>query len=148
MFIWYGGFLRLAGTLGDSGLTRRFAEAAAGFTLGWHWWAAMAALLLAYFYAHYAFASISSHVTSMYIPFLVVLRAAGAPVYLAVVSLASCSNLAASLTHYGTTPAPILFGAGYVDLRTWWKLGAIVSACNILIWTLVGWPWWRIIGRW
>jgi divalent anion:Na+ symporter, DASS family len=138
VFIWYGGLVRLAAALGDSGITKRFAEAAAKYTVGWQWWAAMASLLLVYFYAHYGFASITSQVTSMYIPFLVVLRAAGAPLYPAILSLAYFSNLAASLTHYGTTPAPILFGAGYVRLRTWWKLGLIASVPNILIWTAPG----------
>ncbi len=63
----------------------------------------------------------------MYIPFLLVILAAGAPTYLAVLSLAYLSNLSASLTHYGTTPAPIWFGAGYVKQRTWWKLGLLTS---------------------
>jgi DASS family divalent anion:Na+ symporter len=148
VFIWYGGLVRLAGALGDSGITRRFAETAARFTVGWQWWAAMAGLLLVYFYAHYGFASITSQVTSMYIPFLVVLRAAGAPLYPAVLALAYFSNLAAGLTHYGTTPAPILFGAGYVRLRTWWKLGLIASVLNILIWTTMGFAWWKILGLW
>lgn len=30
---------------------------------------------------------------------------------------------AAFLTHYGTGPAPIYYGAGYVDLKTWWGMG-------------------------
>ena len=46
-------------------------------TVGWHWAAALAVLLLVYFYAHYGFASITAHVSAMYIPFLVVIIAAG-----------------------------------------------------------------------
>ena len=148
VFIWYGGLVRLAGALGESGITRRFAEVVAKQTAGWHWWAAMAALLLVYFYVHYGFASITSQVSSMYIPFLVVLRAAGAPLYPAVLCLAYFSNLAAGLTHYGTTPAPILFGSGYVRMQTWWKLGLIASLPNIVIWTTLGFAWWKILGLW
>ena len=148
VFIWYGGLVRMASALGESGITKRFAEAAAHYTIGMHWWAAMAVLLLVYFYAHYGFASITSQVTSMYIPFLVVLLAAGAPVYLAVLALTYFSNLSASLTHYGTTPAPILFGAGYVRMQTWWKLGFVASVANILIWTILGFTWWKVLGLW
>jgi DASS family divalent anion:Na+ symporter len=148
VFIWYGGLVRMASALGDSGITKRFAEAAAHYTVGMHWWAAMAILLLVYFYVHYGFASITSQVTSMYIPFLVVLRAVGAPLYPAVLMLAYFSNLSASLTHYGTTPAPILFGAGYVRMQTWWKLGLIASIANILIWTILGFAWWKVLGLW
>jgi DASS family divalent anion:Na+ symporter len=148
VFIWYGGLVRMAEALGETGITNRFAEAAAGFTTGWVWWAALAVLALIYFYSHYGFASITAHATAMYIPFLVVTIAAGAPPYLVVLLLAYFSNLSASLTHYGTTPAPIWFGAGYLKQRTWWKLGLISSVLNIVIWTAVGLLWWKLRGWW
>lgn len=148
VFIWYGGLVRMAEALSETGITKRFADTAAGYTAGWTWWAAFAILLLVYFYAHYGFASITAHSTAMYTPFLVVIIAAGAPAYVAVLLLAYCSNLMAGLTHYGTTPAPIYFGAGYVKQRTWWRLGLIASIPNILIWTAVGCVWWKILGWW
>ena len=148
VFIWYGGLVRMAEALGETGITKRFAETAAGFTAGWIWWLALGALLLIYFYAHYGFASITAHATAMYTPFLVVILAAGAPPYLAVLSLAYFSNLDASLTHYGTTPAPIYFGADYVTQRRWWLLGLLVSVPNILIWTIFGFGWWKILKWW
>lgn len=148
VFIWYGGLIRMAEALGQTGLTKRFAEAAAGLTTGWKWWLALASLLLIYFYAHYVFASITAHATAMFVPFLIVILAAGTPVHLAVLSLAYFSNLGASLTHYGTTPAPIYFGAGYTTQRTWWTLGLITSIVTILIWSVVGFTWWKILGYW
>jgi DASS family divalent anion:Na+ symporter len=148
VFIWYGGLIRMAEALGQTGITKRFAEASASLTTGWKWWLALAALLLIYFYAHYVFASITAHVTAMYVPFLIVILAAGAPPYLAVLSLAYFSNLGASLTHYGTTPAPIYFGAGYTTQRTWWWLGLITSLVTIAVWSLVGFTWWKVLGLW
>ena len=148
VFIWYGGLLRMAEALGQTGITKRFAESAAKLTLGWKWWLALAVLLLIYFYAHYAFASITAHATAMYTPFLIVILAAGAPPFLAVLSLAYFSNLGASLTHYGTTPAPIYFGAGYVTQRTWWFIGLIVSFLTIVIWSVLGFTWWKVLGLW
>ena len=148
VFIWYGGLVRMAEALGETGITKRFAESSASWTIGWHWAAAFAVLLLVYFYAHYGFASITAHVTAMYIPFVVVIIAAGAPPALTVLALAYFSNLSASLTHYGTTPAPIWFGAGYVNQRTWWSIGFVASVANILIWTLIGFAWWKLLGWW
>jgi divalent anion:Na+ symporter, DASS family len=148
VFIWYGGMVRLAEALGETGITKRFAEVASGFTAGWRWWAALAVLALLYFYAHYAFASISAHALAMYLPFLIVVIAAGAPSILAVALLAYFSNLSAGLTHYGTTPGPIYFGAGYVTQQRWWKLGLLASVPNILIWTVVGLVWWKFLGWW
>ena len=148
VFIWYGGLIRMAEALGQTGLTKQFAEAAAGLTTGWKWWLALASLLLIYFYAHYVFASITAHVTAMFVPFLIVILAAGTPVHLAVLSLAYFSNLGASLTHYGTTPAPIYFGAGYTTQRTWWTLGLITSVVTILIWSVIGFSWWKVLRLW
>ena len=148
VFIWYGGLIRMAEALGQTGITERFAEASASLTTGWTWWLALASLLLIYFYAHYVFASITAHVTAMFVPFLVVILAAGTPTYLAVLSLAYFSNLGASLTHYGTTPAPIYFGAGYTSQRTWWLLGLITSFVTITVWSLVGFTWWKVLQLW
>jgi len=148
VFIWYGGLIRMAEALGQTGITKRFAEASASLTTGWKWWLALASLLLIYFYAHYVFASITAHVTAMFTPFLIVILAAGAPPYLAVLSLAYFSNLAAALTHYGTTPAPIYFGAGYTTQRTWWTVGLITSLITISVWSLVGFSWWKVLRLW
>ena len=148
VFIWYGGLVRMAEVLGQTGIMTKFAESSAAFTIGWKWWLALAALLLIYFYAHYGFASITAHATAMYTPFLVVILAAGTPPYLAVLSLAYFSNLGASLTHYGTTPAPIYFGADYVKQRTWWLIGLVASLVTITTWTLLGFTWWKVLGLW
>jgi DASS family divalent anion:Na+ symporter len=148
VFVWYGGLVRMATALGETGIIKRFADSAASFTTGWTWWAALAVLVLMYFFAHYGFASITAHVTAMYIPFLVVVLAAGAPPYLAVLSLAYASNLDASLTHFGTTSAPIFFGAGYVKQRTWWRLGLTVALVTISIWTILGLLWWKVLRLW
>ena len=148
VFIWYGGLVQMASALGETGITKRFAEVAAGYTGGWVWTAALAALLIVYFYAHYGFASITAHATAMYTPFLVVTIAAGAPPVLAALSLAAFSNLSASLTHFGTTPGPIYFGAKYVSQREWWTFGFIVSVVTIAIWSTIGFAWWRVLGWW
>jgi DASS family divalent anion:Na+ symporter len=148
VFIWYGGLVKMGEALGGTGITKQLAESAASFTIGWKWWVALAALLLVYFYAHYGFASITAHATAMYTPFLIVILAAGAPPYLAVLSLAYFSNLDASLTHFGTTPGPIYFGAGYLKQSTWWRLGLIISITTILIWVVVGFTWWKLLRLW
>ncbi len=148
VFIWYGGMVRMAEALGETGITKKFAEAAGHFTAGWKWGAALAVLALLYFYAHYGFASITAHALAMFTPFLVVVIAAGAPPVLTVLLMAYFSNLSAGLTHYGTTPGPIYFGAGYVSQQTWWKLGLIATVPNLLIWTVVGMLWWKLLGWW
>ncbi len=148
VFIWYGGLVMLASALGETNLPKLFAEEIAGFTYGWNWIYALGVLAIVYFYSHYGFASITAHVTAMFIPFLAVTTGVGAPAGLAVLVLTYFSNLSAGLTHYGTTPAPVYFGTGYVKMKTWWTIGLIASVINIIIWSTVGVFWWRAIGWW
>jgi len=148
VFIWYGGLVMMAGALGETNLTTLFAESVAATMSGWTWPAALAVLALVYFYAHYAFASITAHVTAMFIPFLAVTVAIGAPAGLTVLILTYFANLSAGLTHYGTTPAPVYFGTGYVTQKRWWTVGLIASVMNIVIWSVVGLAWWRVLGWW
>lgn len=148
VFIWYGGLVGMADALMKTGLTGRFAEAAGSVVSGLPWVLVLAALLLVYFYAHYGFASITAHSSAMYLPFLAVMMAAGAPKVLSALLLAYLANLSACLTHYGTTPAPILFGAGYVSQRDWWRLGFLCSIPHLLIWGLGAPWWWKLLGWW
>lgn len=148
VFIWYGGLVMMASALGETNLTKLFAESIAGTMGGWSWPAALAVLALVYFYAHYGFASITAHVTAMFIPFLAVTIAVGAPIGLTVLLLTFFANLSAGLTHYGTTPAPVYFGTGYVTQKRWWTVGLIASVLNIVIWSVVGLAWWKALGWW
>lgn len=147
-FIWYGGLVNMATALGETGLTKIFASSIASHMTGMTWVVALTVLLLVYFYAHYLFASVTAHALAMYVPFLVVIVAAGAPAGLAILFLNYFSTLSASLTHFGTTPGPIYFGTGYAKQGTWWTIGLIASVLNIIIWSTVGLGWWKILGWW
>lgn len=148
VFIWYGGIVRMGEALNDFGITKALAESVSHLFIGWQWRVMMAVVVLFYFYVHYLFASVTTHIISMYAPFVAILIAAGAPATLVVFSLAFYANLSASLTHYGTTPGPMIFAAGYVSHGTWWRVGLLVSFVNLAVWTSVGLVWWKLIGLW
>ncbi|MBK9153238.1 MAG: DASS family sodium-coupled anion symporter [Chloracidobacterium sp.] len=148
VFIWYGGLVMMASELGKTNIPSIFASSVSGFTGGWSWPVALAILALVFFFAHYGFASITAHVMAMFVPFLLVTVAVGAPAGLTVLLLTYFANLSAGLTHYGTTPAPIYFGLGYVTQRRWWTVGLIAAIINILIWGIVGPAWWKLLGWW
>jgi divalent anion:Na+ symporter, DASS family len=77
-----------------------------------------------------------------------VLLQRGAPPWLTAVCFACFSNLCAGLTHYGTTPAPIVFGVGYVSHARWWRVGFVMSLVNFAVWLTVGSLWWKALGLW
>lgn len=148
VFVWYGGLLRMGEILNGTGTTKLFAETVGGLFAGIPWVVVLLAILVIYFYTHYAFASITAHVLAMFPPFVVMLVGIGVPPQLAVYSLLCLANLPAGLTHYGTTTGPILFGVGYVSFADWWRVGFIVSVANVAIWLTLGFAWWKFLGFW
>jgi DASS family divalent anion:Na+ symporter len=148
IFVWYGGLYRLAQGMNDAGVTRAFADGVGGALGGYGWPTLFGCTILIYFYAHYAFASITAHMVSMFPAFLAVLVAQGAPLGLTVWTFAFFANLSACLTHYGTTPAPVYFAQNYVTLGRWWSVGLVCSVVNLVIWTTAGFAWWKFLGIW
>lgn len=146
--VWFAALVMMATFLNELGLIPWLTKTSQGMVGGISWSLAFPALCLIYFYCHYLFASQTAHVSSMYGAFLAVSVAVGTPPLLAALVLGFSSNLFSSLTHYGTGPAPVFFGSGYVELGTWWKLGALTSVINILIWGIIGGLWWKCIGLW
>jgi len=147
-FIWLSTLVMMASFLNRLGLVEWFSGTVSGLFAGIGWLPALVMLSLIYFYSHYFFASNTAHISAMYAAFLAVALGIGAPPLLAALVLAFFSNLFSSMTHYGTGPAPVLFGAGYVCLGDWWKLGAIISVVNIVIWLGLGGVWWKVLGIW
>jgi len=146
--IWFGGLVMLAGQLDKAGFPRALANATAGLVGGWPWWWALVALLIVYLYSHYAFASLAAHVTAMFPAFFAVAIGLGAPPLLAALAFGFFSSLNAATTHYGTGPAPIVFGAGYLTQAQWWRVGFLISLVHLAIWLPIGFLWWKVIGLW
>ncbi len=148
IFIWYAGLVKLGKALSETGVTREFANWVGAMFGGAGWVTLFVIALLIYYYAHYAFASITAHILALYPPFLAVLAAAGAPLGLVCYAFGCFSNFAAGLTHYGTTPAPMFFAHEYVSMKMWWRVGFVISLVNVAVWSTVGFAWWKVIGIW
>ena len=146
--VWFSALVMMASFLTELGLIPWFSQAVGGLFGGHGWIGAFLGLGLVYFYSHYFFASNTAHVSAMYAPFLGLALVVGTPPMLAALVLGFISNLFSSMTHYGTGPAPVLFGAGYVEVSDWWRLGFVVSLVNLVIWLGVGGLWWRVLGLW
>ena len=147
-FVWFAVLLMMATELAELGITSWFGDVVTAAIGDVGWVQGFVVLSLAYFYSHYLFASNTAHISAMYAPFLVVALALGTPPFLAAIVLAFFSNLYGTLTHYAAACAPVYFGAGYVPVATWWKLGALTSVVNITIWFGIGSLWWKALGLW
>jgi DASS family divalent anion:Na+ symporter len=146
--VWFSALVMMADGLNRLGLIGWFSRGVGAQVAGVPWTVAFPVLVLIYYYSHYLFASNTAHVTAMYASFLAVALVAGAPPLLAALVLGFASNLFSSTTHYGTGPAAVFFGAGYVPVGTWWAVGAVISVVHLLIWGVVGALWWKAVGIW
>lgn len=146
--IWMGSTIALAGFLNTLGFIPWFSKSVSASLGGFPWTITMGLILLLYMYSQYAFAGLSAHVTAMFPALAAVAIAAGAPPAVAVLSMGFVSSLCGCLTHYASGPSPIFFGAGYTELKPWWRIGFLVSLAHIVIWIGIGSIWWKIIGLW
>jgi divalent anion:Na+ symporter, DASS family len=146
--IWFAPLVMMSDAMNENGAIKVLSGGLFGVMHGWAWPLALGALVTAYCYVHYGFASMTGHVTALYPAFLAATLAAGAPAMMAALALAYFSNLNAAMTHYGTGSAPVFFGAGYVRQGEWWRLGFVISLVNLAIWLGIGPVWWKVVGIW
>ena len=144
--VWFAALLTMASFLNNLGMVPWLGQSVADRMGGFGWPLAFLGLSLVYFYSHYLFASSTAHASALYGVFLATALAVGTPPLFAALALAFLNALLGGLTHYGGGPAPIFFGAGYVSVADWWRIGGVVSVINLLIWGLVGMAWWRLLG--
>ena len=148
--VWFSALIMMASYLNKLGLIAWFSQSLqSGIThIGLDWFAASALLLLAYMYAHYFFASTTAHITAMFGAFFAAGSALGAPPMLFALLMAAASSLMMTLTHYATGTSPVIFGSGYTTLGEWWKAGFVMSVVNLIVWVVVGFGWWKVLGYW
>ena len=145
-FLWFGGFLSIAGAVSDSGLIQQLLSPLGSWFQSWNPILALVLLVIAYTYLHYVFAGMTPQIIALYAAFLTLAVSAGAPALLSALVLAFFSNLYACLTHYGDGAAPIFFGSGYIELKDWWTIGLLLSVLHLVVWLGVGLVWWKLIG--
>ncbi|WP_199507711.1 MULTISPECIES: anion permease [unclassified Psychrobacter] len=146
--VWFGALIMMASYLSKLGLIDWFSQSIETMigTTGVGWVGAAAILTLVYLYIHYFFASTTAHITALFAAFYAVGLSLGAPPMLYALILAAAGNIMMTLTHYATGTAPIIFNSGYVTLSEWWRLGAVMSVVNLVLWIGAGLLWWKLLG--
>ncbi len=148
--IWFSALLMLANKLSELGFTSWFGDVISvdiGNSIGGvNWVFILIALTITYCYLHYFFASGNAIVAALYAVFLDVGIRLGVPALIMALILSCATNVSCSLTQYTHARGPILFGAGYIPIGTWWKNGFAMSVVNLIIFISIGLVWWKIIG--
>jgi len=148
--IWYGGIISLADGLANA----RFFDWLAQLLgqnisfVGYNTFVIYTGLLLLGLSVRYFFASLAPYFAT-FIPVLFTLGViAQIPPYALVFLLSAEAEFGCLLTHYGHAVAPVLFGAGYVDQTTWWKIGTIITLFCAIVYMTVGMAYWKMLGLW
>jgi divalent anion:Na+ symporter, DASS family len=149
-FIWYAGIISLADGLNKEGffkwmgaLFQKNLDFSNVNTV-----LVLAVLILITIVVRYFFASTIAFVVT----FMPVIFTLGAATKLPAIPLlllcAASAQIASLMTHYGNAVGPVLFGMGYVDRATWWKVGHVVCYFSMIVFFVVGLLWWKVIGIW
>ncbi|MEG2172202.1 MAG: DASS family sodium-coupled anion symporter [Desulfovibrionaceae bacterium] len=148
--IWYGGILSLASGLAKEGFFKwlgSFISSHVSFD-GVSPMLVLLVLLLVSIVVRYLFASLAAYVTAILPVLYTIGLVAGVNPVLMFLVLAASSSFASLLTHYGNACGPVLYGTGYVDQATWWKVGTIIAGICILVYAVIGLPYWKLLGVW
>lgn len=148
ILIWLSILVFMASKLISFGFIDWFSKTIQTGLRGISWQIVLLVLVLLMFYTHYFFASGTAHMTALYLPFLSVAIATGAPLALSAMLLAFTGAINASTTHYANGPASILATTGYIKQSEWWKLNFILGIVYLLIFGVIGTLWMKIIGMW
>lgn len=146
--IFFGVLVGMASYLNTLGVIPWVGQQMSDLVDGTSWIVAFGILALVYFYVHYLFASNTAQITAMYAVFLTTAIATGAPPLFAALALGYIGNLFGALTHYASGPAAVIAGSGYIKVTEWFRIAFIMSIPVLLIWTIVGGAWMRVIGIW
>ena len=144
--IWYGGIIGLSSTLTRAGFFAWLADTLqANLNFGDHNTLALLAILFLSVAIRYLFASGGAYVAAMVPVFATVGAVAGANPMLLALGLLFSNAYGGAMTHYGGAAAPIIFGAGYNDTKSWWIVGAIIGFGSLIVHCTIGIAWWELL---
>lgn len=144
--VWFAVLVMMASSLNTLGFIGWFSDLIKVQMGGIDWHYAYPLLVVVYFFSHYIFASATAHVAAMYAALLGVGISLGVPPMLLALTLGFMGSIYGTLTHYGHGPAPVFFGSGYVELKSWWIYGLLIGLLLLAIYLVVGTTWLSIIG--
>jgi L-tartrate/succinate antiporter len=142
VLIWFATMVTLAGGLAETGFIQWLARSMSPAFERLGPSTAIVALVTAYYFLHYFFASITAHSASML------------PIFLAVaVTIPAVSpkqwglllsyplGLMGVLTTYTAGHNPIYYGSGYISRRAFWSLGLGIGTFYLIVYLAIAVPW-------
>ncbi|MDR1018312.1 MAG: anion permease [Lachnospiraceae bacterium] len=148
IFVWYGAFFGVATALSNAGFYTWLADVLgeALHLTSVNGLLVTLILLLVSIAVRYFFVSNSAFVASFYPVLLTLALTTKANPMAISLLLAFFASYGALLTHYGNGAGLIVFASGYVPQKDFWKIGTCMVGVALVIFLLIGMPYWYLIG--
>ena len=145
--IWFGGILGLSSALTKGKFFEwlaKYLEAHMNFGLDPFMMLILISIISVV--VRYFFASGTAYISAMLPVFLIVGINAGIDPTLLAFIMIGTNAYGGSVTHYGAAPGPIIFSAGYNNVKDWWTVGLVFAVVCLVLNYVIGIPWWKITG--
>jgi DASS family divalent anion:Na+ symporter len=144
-FIWFAVLFTLSSQLNELGFMGFLGERLAAALGGWPWaWAGLV-LVIAYVLLHYVFVSQTAHLLALFGVFLDVGVKLGAPAAPLAFTLLFATNFFSGITPQGSSANLLFAASGFLSQGDLYRLGAILTGVNLLIYLVVGVPWLMLV---
>jgi DASS family divalent anion:Na+ symporter len=145
-FLWFAALFTLSAQLNEMGFMAYLGERLANAMNGLSWvWAGLA-LLVAYVLLHYLFVSQTAHLLALFGVFLDVGVKLGVPAVPLTFMLLFATNYFSTITPQASSANLLFVGAGYLSQNELYRLGALTTAFNFLVFLAIGLPWLALVG--
>jgi DASS family divalent anion:Na+ symporter len=145
-YLWFAALFALSAQLNELGfmafLGQRLADAMSGLA----WGTAALLLLVAYILLHYMFVSQTAHVLALFGVFLDVGVKLGAPAAPLAFQLLFAGNYFSAIAPQGSSANLLFVSAGYLSQKELYRLGALLTAFNFVIYVVIGAPWLALVA--
>ena len=146
-FIWFAVLFSMSGQLNELGFMGYLGERLAGALGGVPAAVAGLVLVVAYVLLHYLFVSQTAHLLALFGIFLDVGVKLGVPVAPLAFLLLFATNFFSANTPQGSSANLLFAGSGYLSQGELYRLGAITTALNLVVFVVVGTPWLLLVTR-
>jgi divalent anion:Na+ symporter, DASS family len=146
-YIWFAVLFTLSGQLNELGFMGFLGQRLAGALGGLSPAVVGLVLVVAYVLMHYLFVSQTAHLLALFGVFLDVGVKLGVPAAPLAFQLLFATNYFSTITPQASSANLLFAGSGYLTQGELYKLGAISTAFNLVLYLVVGTPWLLWVAR-
>jgi DASS family divalent anion:Na+ symporter len=146
-FIWFAVLYTLSNQLNEMGFMgfvgQRMADSMQALSTAW----VGVALVVFYVLLHYVFVSQTAHLLAVFGVFLDVGVRLGVPATPLAFQLLFATNYFSAITPQGSSANLLFAGSGFLSQRDLYRLGALTTGFNMLLYLIIGTPWLWLVAR-